>query len=43
MSTSTTYAASAVLWILGLAAAGWGGGLVITAAVDRLTNRGGRK
>ncbi len=41
--TPASYTASAVLWVVGLAAAGWGGGLVITAAVNHLTRRGSRK
>ncbi len=46
MSTSTyaaSYAASAALWVIGLAAAGWGSGLIIAAAKNRLTNRGAGK
>ncbi len=38
-----SYTASALFWIITLAALGWGSGLAITAAVNHLTRRGGRK
>jgi hypothetical protein len=41
--TQSTYAASALFWIILLAVLGWGSGIAISAAVNHWTRRGGRK